>query len=200
MLNRWQKEPVLYYYRKFAVSKIAVTKTNNMNTHSLFAGTHPTRVYLALVESTKSAGTQDSSPFEFYRKWTYTPKSELAAMAINSSVDKYGEMQELLYNFMIQQQDENSTRKGKKLQKQSNKSLLERAKKLFNKDLDDGVSSTSSRLTSNYEPIPGPSRLQGDTPAVPVAPTTTKKTVYLTKLQLTLDGTDLGNKKRSLTL
>jgi len=35
----------------------------------LFEGIHPTRIFLGIVESEKAAGTQDSSPFEFYRKW-----------------------------------------------------------------------------------------------------------------------------------
>lgn len=196
-MNRWQKEPVMYYYRRFAVSKFAIPKTNNVTTHSLFAGTHPTRVYLAIVESTKSAGTQESSPYEFYRSWDYEVPAGFEDGSNNSNNEQISQVADVLYNFMLQQQQQEASKKGKKTEKQSHKSLLEKAKRLFSKDIDDGVSSTSSRCSEStstargsFEPFPDAPR-----PSHGVRGTTVTKTVYLTKCQLTLDGSDLGNFK-----
>lgn len=184
----------------------------NFNSHSLFAGTHPTRVFLALVESSKAAGTQESSPFEFYRSWSYKAGSQISNVQneVSNNLDpRVNEMQELLYNFLMEQEGNGNTRKGKRSPRQTSKSstsksLLERAKKLFNRDLDDEASSISSRC-STFDPMPGPSNQQGNVGDVPVTPLTpatdsTEKIVYLTKCQLTIDTQDLGNKKRSLSL
>ena len=186
----------MYYYRRFAISKYAIPKTNNVTTHSLFAGTHPTRVFLAIVESTKSAGTQDSSPFEFYRTWEYDTAASVFEGPSNDSNDRLHQVEDVLYNFMLQQQQDENSRKGKK--KQGNKSLIEKAKRLFSKDVDDGVSSTSSRCSEStsaaaYEPLPSPSVPPPSRRSVR-GPTLTKS-IYLTKCQLTLDGSELGKKK-----
>jgi len=55
----------------------------------LFEGIHPTRIFLGIVESEKAAGTQNSSPFEFYRKWNcVVPDDGICSDQIESDKEK----------------------------------------------------------------------------------------------------------------
>ena len=191
---RWKKEPIVYHYRRFAVTKYAIANVHEVTTHPLFPGRHPTRVFLAVVEAKKTAGTQESSPFEFYRSWEYPAKVDLSQRAEPMNEERLSHVESLLHDILLQ--GETSRGKGKRIQ--PNRSFLQRARRLLNKDLDDGASTSShhSSRHSRERQLP-----EEDPEYLPLRPSTVRngetKTVYLKKCQLKIDEQELGKKKIS---
>jgi len=108
-----------------AIYKVAIPKSIDSTTHSLFpAGLYPTRVFLGLLESGKAAGTQESSPFEFYRKWPI-PKG-LNEAAISRAHSEYNKIMKTLKEEIKEElaaaiASARKKQKGKKLQKKLRK-------------------------------------------------------------------------------
>jgi hypothetical protein len=181
---RWEKEPVVYHYRRFAVSKFACSKSNITSTYSLSPGRHPLRVFLAVVEAKKAAGTQESSPFEFYRSWDYETATAFQNTPQQSSqqqqqqqqhdfqykmmIDKMFENQQKLQQQLLQQQLELAqvkSSKGRGKGKGKGKSSQQEPElqgsflgRMFSKDVDvdaDEGASTSSRRTRGGTSIAG---------------------------------------------
>lgn len=193
METRWKKEPILFHYRRYSIFKVAIPICNEVQTHSLFAGVHPIRIFLAIVESKKSAGTQDSSPFEFYRRWSYETLADQQVQSVsrvNENDERLRKMEEMLFNLSNLLTATASNKTSEKGKQPSQHSLIEQAKRLLNKDVDDGAS-TSSRCTRSSaasEIMDDP-----DPPNVDPVPTKVTKSVYLTKCQLMVDNQELGN-------
>jgi hypothetical protein len=77
LLQRWKtkKEDLVYNYRRFHVSTINVGHSNHLQTPSLFSGTHPSRIYFAISTDEAWQGSQTTSPYQFFHKWTYTKQA-----------------------------------------------------------------------------------------------------------------------------
>lgn len=162
-----------------------------MQTHSLFAGVHPIRIFLAIVESKKSAGTQDSSPFEFYRRWSYETLADQQVQSVpraNENDERLRKMEEMLFN--LSNLLTATATASNKTSERGQHSLIEQAKRLLNKDVDDGASTSSrcTRSSSASEIMDDP-----DPPNPDPVPTKVTKSVYLTKCQLMVDNQELGN-------
>jgi len=78
LLNRWAKEPVPYYYRRYMVVTRTIPKSHQFTTTALFPESiNPSRVYLAIVREEDSRGRFTTSPYQFNRQWKVAKSAEL---------------------------------------------------------------------------------------------------------------------------
>lgn len=81
--RRWEKEPITYHYRRFAINRWNIPKSNDCFSHSFFAGENPTRVWMCIAKSDDlEPGNFKTTPYYFGRKWV------LPAAAVSFPLEK----------------------------------------------------------------------------------------------------------------
>jgi len=72
---RHAREPIIYHYRNWVVTKVIIPSAPEWSSHQLFSdGRNPVRVYMCIVNDVSFAGSQTTSPFQFKRKWSVETK------------------------------------------------------------------------------------------------------------------------------
>lgn len=177
---------------------------------NVFCRHHPTRIYLAIQKTEYITGTQDSSPFEFHRKWKYTSSSGVGANSIQFSHEYIQQQVQLALSRFLppvvqpaatepstaaaaasgsQTAPSNPpTRQSSRATRQT--SFFGQIGQLLNQDIDQ-ASVHSDSTTVSYNPGPSGSEQQSRTEPVQ-APT--ENTLFLKKIQLQFNGADLGKK------
>ena len=146
-----------------------------MNSYSIFPGTSPSRIYLAVVRADHFAGTQDSSPYHFLTRWKYTKtateaeirqvidfeRTKEANKITKAVLDIQGLLMHIAKNYEENSEDDDSTSaqsgskstKGKKTatkKEKKQKSLFDVMVGYLNKDIDtESVHSKSSAVSKS---------------------------------------------------
>lgn len=69
--RRWEKEPITYHFRRFAINRWNIPYSNDCTSHSFFSGENPTRVYMCIAKTEDLVGNQKTTPYLFARKWEF---------------------------------------------------------------------------------------------------------------------------------
>jgi len=104
--RRWEKEPITYHFRRFAINRWNIPKSNDVTSHSFFSGENPTRVYMCIAKTEDLTGNKKTTPYLFARKWeipvnfgdlrqSQTP-NWLQGLIQNSLADQLREIRELI--------------------------------------------------------------------------------------------------------
>jgi hypothetical protein len=179
LMNRFRKknEPIVYNYRRFAVTTQFVGHSNTLRSNSLFPGHHPTRMYFAIVKSDAYEGTQKTSPYMWFHKWKYEKPSTWDDFENHKKRELEGannavmEMKSFLKTLSEALREENEeacsnpvtrSAKGKSKVsvtpiKSSKKSLADVLSSYFDKDMDDVASTKSGSSSQSKQSAKGSS-------------------------------------------
>jgi len=202
---------VAIHYRKIEIRNITLVKgKEEYNSENLFTSDCPCRIVICFIESKNNTGAQDLNPFDFKRKWTYTPTLETETTG-PSERERY--LEEKLLDFEkqlaffkscvtlvnVNEQSQPAKNKGRGKRSQPSEAVNSSFFDRFRPNFSNAETQAQDAQSTRSEAVASSSRASTSSAPPPYENVTAEKTVYIKQVDLLLNGSPLDQLSASET-